>query len=169
MRNQYNFNPYPNYTMDSKENTTCTDRNLMTMNFTTNMNQPQMNPNINDNMENNSLATPEEAYTRGNLFNNLYVPYKNYRPMRLIPNNQQAEMLLQVNQLLFASHELRLYLDNFPDDRAMISLFNQYRSRANQLTRAYEQQYGPMNWEALSTPNQFSWEKTPWPWEMEEM
>ena len=35
---------------------------------------------------------------------NLYEQYKNYRPAKLIPNNEQAELLLNVDQLTFAAY-----------------------------------------------------------------
>lgn len=178
MNNQMNFDTFKNGYNQSFEK-----RNFPFMNTTvkssmnTNMNANNMNQNfdpmnmiLNQTMNNNQnkldLATPSEAYTQGNLFNNLYEPYKNYRPMRLIPNNEQAQLLLDANQYTFAAHELRLYLDNFPNDKSLIDLFNQYTSMANQAQQEYERIYGPLTWNALSTPNSFSWQETPWPWEM---
>ena len=124
----------------------------------------------NMNMNNNqNLATPYEGYIRGNLFNNLYKQYKNYRPKKLIPENEQAELLLNVNQLSFAAHEIRLYLDVNPNDTNMISLYNQYQKQANDAIKIYEQKYGPILQNSLSESNSFSWENYKWPWEMEEM
>lgn len=174
MNNQYNFDE--NVFMQTSGNAFSSnfeERNMpfANVNFTTDMashaSAGVMRPNMNQN--NNNLAQPAEGYMQGNLFNNLYEGYKNYRPMRLIPNNEQAEMLLIADQLLFASHELRLYLDIFPDDSRMIALFNQYRSQANQAVSAYEQKYGPITWDALSSANMFSWQSGSWPWEMGEM
>jgi len=157
MNNQYNF-----YPEESRIPVTGGNMPFVNLNMTT-------NKNSNMGMSNQNLATPSQGYMQGNLFNNLYEPYKNYRPMRLIPNNEQAEMLLNANQLLFASHELRLFLDNEPNNTQMIALFNQYRNGANQAVLAYEEKYGPLNWEALSNANMFSWQATAWPWEMGEM
>ena len=66
----------------------------------------------------------------GNLFNDLYDQYKNYRPAKLIPNNEQAELLLNLNQTSFAMHDIRLYLDNHPSDKEMIKMFNTYQKQA---------------------------------------
>ena len=140
------------------------------MNMKTNMDK-NMNTSMNHNMNttNQNLATPYEGFIRGNLFNNLYEQYKNYRPRRLAPNNEQAELLLNVNQMSFAAHEIRLYLDVHPNDTKMINLYNQYQQQANNAIRTYEQKYGPILQNSLSEENNFSWEAYAWPWEMEEM
>ncbi len=155
------------------------DMNLISNLFMNNNNQnDNMNDDINYNMNmnpdmnmttNKDLASPYEGYIRGNLFNNLYKQYKNYRPKRLAPNNEQAELLLNANQMSFAAHELRLYLDVHPNDTRMINLFNQYQKQSNDAIKAYEDKYGPILQNSVSGSNTFSWEAYAWPWEMEEM
>ena len=71
-----------------------------------------------------------EGYIKGNLFPDLYDQYLNYQPAKLIPNNEQAELLLNVNQTTFAAHELKLYLDIYPNDTNMIQLYNEYQLKA---------------------------------------
>ena len=68
---------------------------------------------------NNSLDlfSPYEGYIKGNLFKNLYQEYKNYRPSRLNVNSEKMEMLVNIGQMGFASHELNLYLDIYPNNR----------------------------------------------------
>ena len=64
------------------------------MNNLTN-NMPDNN-NLNNKINNNQkLAGPYDGFIKGNLFNNLYNQYKSYRPTRLSPNNEQAELLLK--------------------------------------------------------------------------
>ena len=68
--------------------------------------------------------------------------------------------------MAFAAHEINLYLDLNPDDVSMITLFNDYRKKANELRTQYESKYGPLNLASDSldqTP--FMWEKNTWPWE----
>ena len=142
------------------------DMNLINNLFMSNNNQ---NLNMNNNSMNKDLASPYEGYIKGNLYNNLYKQYKNYRPSKLAPNNEQAELLLNVNQLSFAAHEIRLYLDVYPNDTNMINLFNKYQQQANEAVKVYEQKYGPILQSSLSENNKFSWEAYAWPWEMEEM
>ena len=117
---------------------------------------------------NQMLAEPYDGFIKGNLFNNLYQQYKNYRPTRLIPNNEQAELLLNVDQLSFAAHELNLYLDVYPDDTNMIGLLNRYQSMADEAIKRYESKYGPLSVNTPSNNSTFSWEAYSWPWEMEE-
>ena len=114
---------------------------------------------------NPSLVTPTEGYNRGNMFANLYSQYKNYRPETL-RSNEQERLFLELSRTHFAAHELNLYLDLNPNDVSMIKLFNDYRERCEQLTKEYEQKYGPLSIKSDSlnqTP--FMWEKSPWPWE----
>ena len=77
--------------------------------------------NENNMMSNNKdMYNPYEAYMKGNLYKNIYKPYKDYVPSKLIPNNEQAEMLLNINQIGFVNQDIRLYLDIYPNDRNMI-------------------------------------------------
>ena len=125
--------------------------------------------NYNENESSNKLAlyTPYEAYTKGNLFENLYNQYKNYQPLKIRVNNEREEMMLNVGQMSFVAHELNLYLDNFPNDREALNLFNKYQKMANELMKNYERKYGPIkvsSMDMMKTP--FAWEQDKWPWEV---
>jgi len=122
----------------------------------------------NMNYQNNSLLGSYDGYIKGNLFKNLYDQYKNYRPAKLIPNNEQAELLLNINQTSFAAHDLRLYLDNNPNDREMIKIFNNYQEQAMNAIKEYENKFGPILNDSPSNTNMFSWVAYSWPWEQEE-
>ena len=140
---------------------------LQKSNSTNNMITDNYNSSLNTNMNNNlSLAGAYEGYIRGNMYNNLYKQYKNYKPAKLVPDNEQAELLLNLNQLSFAAHDIRLYLDVHPNDTEMIKLYNKYQEQANEATRIYEQKYGPIMQNSLSNINNYSWETYSWPWEM---
>lgn len=132
-------------------------------------NKTFLQPNNQEVIANQNLAEAYEGFLRGNLFNNLYEQYKNYRPAKLIPNNEQAELLLNVDQLTFAAHELNLYLDIYPNDTNMIKLFNKYQEMAIEAIKRYENKYGPLTLSTPSNPDTFSWQAYSWPWEMEEM
>ena len=134
------------------------------------MNNMPDNNNLNNMINNNQkLAGPYDGFIKGNLFNNLYNQYKSYRPTRLSPNNEQAELLLNVDQTTFAAHELKLYLDVYPNDTNMINLYNEYQKIASEQIKAYERKYGPLLADSPSANNSFSWEAYSWPWETEEM
>ena len=116
----------------------------------------------------NNQFNIREGYLRGNLYDSLYKPYKNYNPIKLIPNNEQADMLLNINDYTFAAHDIRLYLDVKPNDREMIKKYNDYQMKANMLIKEYQNKYGPIMMDSLSDDNVFSWSEYIWPWEMEE-
>ena len=111
---------------------------------------------------------PYEGFIRGNLFKDLYDPYKNYQPAKLIPNSEQEERLLNLDQLAFAAHELNLYLDIHPDDRNALNEFNRYRKMAIEAMNTYENQYGPLSVDSDTLEAYpWAWEGTTWPWERE--
>ncbi len=110
-----------------------------------------------------------EGYIKGNMFKNIYDQYKNKKPSKLIPNNEQAELLLNINQLCFAVQDLRLYLDIKPYDKKMIQMFNEYQTKANEAISNYERKYGPILMNSISDDNEFSWVKYNFPWEMGEL
>lgn len=123
--------------------------------------------NITPNMRNNqpSLYSPEEGYNKGNLFQNLYDPYKNYQPVKLQAKNDKEALFLELSKYSFAAHELNLYLDVHPDDDTMLTLFNDYRMRSNQLMMEYEKKYGPLTVSSDDMESSFLWVKNQWPWE----
>lgn len=116
-------------------------------------------------MNNNqpNLYTPEEGYNKGNLFANLYEPYKNYQPVELKATNEQEKMFLDLSRYAFAAHELNLYLDLHPEDKTMLTLFNDYRSHANQLMTDYEKKYGPLTVSSDNMTDSFTWATDKWP------
>ncbi len=134
--------------------------------FQSNLSNNMMNSNTQMMPQNADLTTPYDGFIRGNLFNSLYNQYKYYRPMKLIPNSEQAELLLNVDQLTFAAHELNLYLDVDPTNREMINLFNKYRDMANTAVKKYEEKYGPLTIDYTDSTNVFRWQNDTWPWEM---
>ena len=71
------------------------------------------------------LTNKEEGFRRGNIFKNLYWPYKK-QTYNFVPKNDRQRLLLQIMENSFYAHELNLYLDNFPNDRETLNLYNQY-------------------------------------------
>ena len=118
---------------------------------------------ISNNIDN--IAGSYEGYIKGNMFNNIYDQYKNYKPSNLIPNSEQEELLLNINQTCFAAHDIRLYLDLNPNDKEMINLFNNYQQQANNAIKEYEKRYGPILSTSLSNDSVFNWEENDFPWE----
>ncbi len=118
------------------------------------------------NMNNQNLYNTREGIIRGNMFSNLYSEYKNYKPQKLNPRNEQEKMLYQLDSISFAAHELNLYLDMHPEDQSMVTLFNDYRRKLDELPKNYESIYGPLTVNSNEMENKtFSWVNTTWPWE----
>ena len=120
----------------------------------------------NNNYQNDNLFNPYEGLIRGNLFKNIYDPYKNQKPYTIKPMNNQAKMLTDIDSLEFALIDLNLYLDIYPDDKNTIALFNKYRNEQNELLNEYQNKYGPilLNSDALNNMT-WMWDNNPWPWE----
>ena len=114
---------------------------------------------------NASLYNPKDGYNNGNLFVNLYSPYKDYKPVDLVPTTEQGALLLEISRNAFAAHDLNLYLDLYPNDESMLTLFNDYRKKANELIMKYEDSYGPLTVSSDTMSNSFLWEEDSFPWE----
>ena len=115
---------------------------------------------------NSQILEANQGFIRGNMFGNLYDPYKNYKPMDLNPENEKEALLYQVMQYQFALTDLDLYLDIYPNDRNAVSLYNQYLTIMKQARDKYENMYGPLTLDSnyLGT-NHWKWKNNPWPWE----
>ena len=113
-----------------------------------------------------SLLEIDEGFLRGNMFADLYEPYKNYRPKELKPKTEREALLYTIIKICFAINDLNLYLDIYPDDRKAINLFNQYRKQKEGLMEEYESKYGPivLNSDSLNK-YPWAWDDMPWPWD----
>ena len=114
-----------------------------------------------------SLFTPAQGLDYGNMFSNLYEPYKNYKPANVSANNERESLIRELARMGFAAHELNLYLDLHPEDTTMITLFNDYREKYSQLVKQYDEKFGALLISS-NTLNQapFLWVKDVWPWEV---
>lgn len=142
-----------------------TYQNYPNSNYYKNFNNQHISNNQNFN-SNQDLFDPYTGFIHGNMFPKLYDPYKLDKPYEIKPLNEQAQMLTQIDALKFATIDLGLYLDVYPDDRNMLNTFNQYRVRANELKREYDSKYGPLLLSDDSlTAFPWAWDDRPWPWE----
>ena len=122
-------------------------------------------PNINQSMmnmtkENCGMYNSTEGFVRGNMFPQLFDPYKKQQIKNFTPRNEKERMMLEIQQLDFAMKDINLYLDVNPNNTCMIRKFNEYLMRKNRLVQDYETRFGPIT---LTIPNS-SLEKTPWSW-----
>lgn len=123
-------------------------------------------PSFDQNDAKISLYNPYQGYIRGNLFPNLYNPYRLATPFEIEPLNEQAELLTTINSLDFALVDLNLYLDIYSNDKKMIELYNQYHFQKNNLVDQYENKYGPLSTNSNALAKlPWAWNENPWPWE----
>lgn len=110
-----------------------------------------------------SLFNPKEGFEKGNMFSNTYSQYKNYKPMELNPKSDKERLLYNIQTICFAAHDLNLYLDLNPNDQSMLTLFNDYLKKEEELVKEYESKYGPM----IVNENMNGWVNNKWPWEVD--
>ena len=129
------------------------------------MNSMNNMPNMNGlNMDNN-IADAKTGFLRGNMFSNLYDPYKNYKYRELKPTNKKEELLYNILKNKFAMIDLGLYLDMYPDDKNVINLYSRYLADEKRLCEEYERSYGPLTMDDVMNMNEWKWIASPWPWE----
>lgn len=114
--------------------------------------------------ENANLYEPYQGFIRGNMFQNLFSPYGKVYDIK--PLNEQAELLTYLNMLDFACIDLDLYLDVFPEDQKMITLYNKLLKEKNNIMNKYEDNFGPLTLNSDTLENTpWTWIICPWPWE----
>ena len=126
-----------------------------------NYNQPTFTKNESP----SSLFDPYNVFIRGNMFPSLYNEYK-IKPMDIMPKSDKEALMLYVDALSFAAHDINLYIDVYPNDADMIQLFNQYKTEANKLIDEYQSKFGPLVVNSDATNKvPWTWDNSPWPWE----
>jgi spore coat protein JB len=114
-----------------------------------------------------NLFPVDEALLRGTIFRGLYDPYrKKEMPLKPLPTNERERMLHDVNKYYFALHEMRMYLDNFPEDQEAISLFTNFQRSYTKAKREYEKRFDALDIEAENLDTSpWNWTVGRWPWE----
>lgn len=111
------------------------------------------------------LFDPQEAIMLGNLFKDLYMTYNGFSNYCLQPSSDRQQALLEVQMYTFVAHEINLYLDTHSQNQRMVQLYNEYSKKAEESSRSFENQYGPLMVENSSNQTPFQWVQGPWPWE----
>ncbi len=160
-----NFNDYYNYLNGYNDMNYMPNSNqiIEDLNY-----QSLLPNNINtSNNQNKNIIDTEEGFKRGNMFKNLYDEYKNYKPRKLTAKNEREDMLLQIMEYTFAMIDIQLYLDMYPNDRDALKLFNAYLNNKKNLTNMFEEKYGPLTIDSDNQKNNWTWNNSPWPWEVQ--
>ena len=79
---------------------------------------------------NEELFTPIETLEYGNLFKNEYSQYQNYKPYKI--NQSKLVNLIAMEDYL---HDIKLYLDIYPNDKNMERLYLDSKNKYEDLKR----------------------------------
>lgn len=122
----------------------------------------ELSRNLNLNEANHmDITTIIEGFSKGNMDQDLYNPYRNYRPILVDKNNPT----IMLKAYWFAITDLQLYLDVHPDDTATKELFNKCVEEFHRLEKQVEAKDGPIT--VATTYNltpKWLWQKN-WPFE----
>lgn len=158
--NEYNYDYY-------NQNSRLASLNDVMPNYIPKTNY--MPTNQSNNNYNNQILEPYEGLIRGNLFANLYDPYKNYKIQKLNPKTESSALKNQWQQYNFALTDLSLYLDLHPNDQNALALYNQYNQILKQIEEKYNNMYPPLSQNSIyiTKNNNWNWLTASWPWEGE--
>ncbi len=112
------------------------------------------------------LYEPTEGFIKGNMFENEYKPYKNYRPCMPKTTCEKTAKLYKIMELEFVINDLNLWLDIHPNDKKVFECLKIAIEKLCILENDYVKEYGPIK----ITDNIFDknlWVKN-WPWEKED-
>ncbi|MBE6153685.1 MAG: hypothetical protein E7166_05630 [Firmicutes bacterium] len=121
---------------------------------------PNFNNNFTNMNQNCGMYSPEEGFIRGNMFPNLFDPYKKQQLRRMSGSTEKERLMLNIQTHDFVLKDINLYLDVNPNDNCMIRKYNEYLRRRNELVNEYENKFGPI----VLTMSNRSLEGTPWSW-----
>ncbi len=76
----------------------------------------------------------------------------------------EDKMLKNVYETGLALDDAALFLDTHPADREAMNYYRYVQRMNQEAIRAYEQAYGPLMINQVTSDN-WSWVKSPWPWE----
>lgn len=123
-------------------------------------------PNNNYMTDNNSkkIVDCKIGYVRGNMFDDEYVPYKNFKLRNINPKTEEQALLLKLNEAEFALNDLSLYLDLHPNDDVIFKKFKEEVEKYKGYLDMYEKNYRPLNL-CDTYQNTYEYYKNPWPWD----
>ena len=111
----------------------------------------------------NQFYDANEGFFKGNLFKEIYKPYKKYKPKEFTPSNKKEALLLFIQKCDLAIQDLNLYLDIKENDQDTIKLLNFYKEEYKKACEQYLKEYGPLL--HCQTTTTFKWNDNPFPWE----
>ena len=123
-----------------------------------------LNIPINNASNSNNLFNTSEGFLKGNMFKDLYDPYKNYKIATINALNSKEQLALKIYEYDFALNDLNLYLDLHPEDINMFNKFKTYIKELENLKQRYIKEYGPLCltdviFDKYNWLDKFPWEK----------
>ena len=114
--------------------------------------------------EKTNIFDPYNGLIRGNMFKDIYD--NNNKVFEIKPINEQAELLTYIDMYDFACIDLSLYLDIYPNDGNIIELYNRMNNEKANILNTYENKYGPLSLSSKYYNKEWTWDNSPWPWEV---
>ena len=119
--------------------------------------------NYEDERGSTRFFSPEETMRYGNVFKNEYDQYKSYNPRKIKAENMKEEAKLNLIALIDYCHDLRLYLDVFPNDKEVANEFNKYCKKLKEAEDKYEKmEMNPFQY--VCGEGKMNYVYTPSPW-----
>ena len=161
------YSDYYNYVNGYSDMNYMTNPNNMIGDLNVKNLYPIANDKSNINNKSSNILDSYDGFKKGNMFKDLYDPYKDFKYVELKANNEREDMLMQLQEVKFAMIDLGLYLDVYPSDRSALDLFNKYQKKEKELCRMFENKYGPLTIDSDVMVNNWLWNNGPWPWEVQ--
>jgi len=86
----------------------------------------------------------------------------------MMNNMQNRERECALRQLMaydFVQLELNLFLDTHPNNQRALKEFHHVNKKAAELREMYEKKFGPLTTSSVKSEEEWTWVKSPWPWE----
>jgi len=132
--------------------------NLNKFNFDNNLDM------FDDNYKKRDNIDLQNGFYLGNIYTDLYKPYKNYKPKKINAYSEQQKMLLKIQELDFIINDLNLYLDINPNDSKIYEIFKKKVIELDNLKKKYYEKYQVLEL-CNDTKEKYTWYKNPWPWD----
>ena len=115
-------------------------------------------PTYTEDVDAKKIYDPYQGFIRGNMYPNLYNGYK-INPVDIKPANEQANLLTYLDALCFATIDIQLYLDIYPEDKNMYDLYHKYVIDSHRLSDEYQEKYAPLFSYKAKFDDSFTWVK----------
>lgn len=114
-------------------------------------------------LNDNNIYNKDEALVKGNLYKDLYVPYRNYKEEKVKVYNEQDKDMLALQELCFVINDLNLYLDLHPEDNNSFKIFKDTVKSYKEKKKEYVKKWGPID--LLDKMDDYEWTLSLFPWE----